>query len=83
MSQLGPFVRAFRALGRSFEAEHNTARELASLEANVEAKASLLHCATLTLALGQGFLRASANLEQQIAQDLSRVGPLEPRPPEA
>jgi hypothetical protein len=78
MSQLFPFVRAFEALGRAF---HSVAEDRMEREGKVPpAKFPDKTAAYVLGSMAQGFEAAAIDLRQQIAQDLGRNGPLEPRP---
>lgn len=74
MSQLSPFVRAFRALADSCVETSKEARSDSTERGNRWASTGGLQ---LTLAfgyLGSMFDRAATDLEQQIARDLARPG---------
>lgn len=74
MSQLSPFVRAFRSLAKALHAEAERAR-FDSKERGEDAQRLGLGLALgLSYAAG-AFKSAAFDLEQQIAADLSRTGP--------
>lgn len=73
MSQLSPFVRAFKALGHALEAV-SSAMEKSNeslIRAEVCSDTDLVPEKVLA-GLGESFLAAAAELEQQIAADAAR-----------
>jgi hypothetical protein len=74
MSQLSPFVRAFRSLSVSFAKQAELAlAESRTLENDSEQRAAADRKDLLD-AIGDAFQFAATDLEQQIARDLGRTG---------
>lgn len=74
MSQLTPFVRAFRTLADSLDA---SAAELYSSAEEMDREDKVLSCASAGLVvvhLRDSLRRAATDLEQQIARDLTTFG---------
>lgn len=74
MSQLAPFVRAFKALGAGFEAEGDRLADKAKAdETGLTEAERLTSNATVLYCMAAAHLRAASDLEQQIAADLARL----------
>jgi len=77
MSQLSPFVRAFRALAAScVETSKKVSKDSVERATSERAEQFGLELALLFGYFGSTFARAATDLEQQIARDLTRVGPM-------
>ena len=74
MSQLSPFVRAFRALARSFEQQADNARPQEGEVLSAEDRAIALTTAIVMTRTANAYAIAATDLEQQIARDLANIG---------
>jgi hypothetical protein len=79
MSQLTPFVRAFRALAKfaKAEAEEKRSRSLAIAPRKEDYRHADYVAAVVFDGFWTLFENAATDLEQQIARDLARTGPLD------
>lgn len=74
MSQLSPFVRAFRALAVAFEHQADNCRPKTDEVLTPEARQRDLGATIILTRTANAFGQAATDLEQQIAADCARPG---------